>query len=119
MPATAEFLAFLKEQMSGFAPVTVRRMFGGAGIFRDGSMFALVIGGTLYLKADADIQADFEAEDLSPFSYETRDGHRTVMAYRRAPERCFDDPDEMAAWCRKAYAAALRARKPVKTKRRP
>ena len=31
------------------------------------------------------------------------------MNYYRAPERCLDDPDEMAKWCHNAYGAALRA----------
>jgi len=37
-----------------------------------------------------------------------------VMAYWRAPETCLDDRDEMTLWARKAFAAALRARKPAK-----
>ena len=31
------------------------------------------------------------------------------MSYYRIPERCLDDADEMAAWCRAAYAVALKA----------
>ncbi len=37
--------------MAGFGPVAVKRMFGGAGIYRDGLMFALVADDVLYLKA--------------------------------------------------------------------
>jgi len=37
------------------------------------------------------------------------------MSYWRAPEACLDDPEEMTLWARKAFAAALRARKPAKT----
>jgi DNA transformation protein len=113
----AEYLAFVREQMAGFGPVSLRRMFGGAGIFRDGLMFALVAGGTLHFKADAASRADFEAENLKPFSYETKNGERTLTSYWRAPERCFDDPDEMTLWCRKAYDAALRANAPSKKRK--
>jgi TfoX/Sxy family transcriptional regulator of competence genes len=42
---SSEFLEFITEQMVDFGPVSVRRMFGGAGIFRDGLMFALVVDG--------------------------------------------------------------------------
>ncbi len=101
MAASAEFLAFLKDQMAGFAPVTARRMFSGAGIYRDGRIFALVARDSLYLKSDADTQAVFEAEGLQPFTYETKQGARIISSYRRAPARCLDDPDEMAAWCGK------------------
>ena len=113
MAASAEYIDFLKEQLSDFGPVTVRRMFGGAGIFRDGLMFALIADETLYLKADAASQGEFEALSLPPFTYGAK-SKRTVMSYWRAPEACLDDRDEMTEWARKAYDAALRAQKPAK-----
>ena len=117
MAASAEYLDFIKEQLSGFGPVSVRRMFGGAGIFRDGLMFALIADETLYLKADATSQGEFEALSLPPFTYGAKGGKRTIMSYWRAPEACLDDQSEMTEWARKAYAAALRAQKPVKVRK--
>ena len=121
MAASAEFIAFLKEQMAGFGAVTSRRMFSGAGIYRDGVIFALIVQDTLYLKADAESRADFEAEGLGPFTYDTKLGERTITSYWRCPERCLDDPGEMTLWCRKAWGAALRAgvgkNKPARKKR--
>jgi DNA transformation protein len=93
-------------------------MFGGAGIFRDGVMFALIVDDTLYFKADDSNRRDFEAEGLAPFSYETKNGRNTIMSYWRCPDRLFDDPDEMAAWAGKALAAARKAAaKPAAGKR--
>jgi DNA transformation protein len=109
---SAEFLEFIAEQMTEFGPVSVRRMFGGAGIFRDGLMFALIVGEDLYFKADAQTQPAFEAEGLDPFTYATKKQPRTVMSYWRAPARCLDDGDEMTKWCRDAFAVALRSAKP-------
>jgi DNA transformation protein len=109
MAASAEFLEFIREQLSGFGPVTVRRMFGGAGIFRDGLMFAIVAQETLYFKADDEFQAEFESLSLPPFTYGAKGGKRTIMSYWRAPEACLDDRDEMTEWAGKAFAAALRA----------
>jgi DNA transformation protein and related proteins len=114
MPTSAGYLEFIKEQFSDFGPVTVRRMFGGAGIFSDGLMFALIADETLYLKADSVSQSDFEAFNLPPFTYTAKGEKKIVMAYWRAPETCLDDRDEMTLWARKAFAAALRARKPAK-----
>jgi DNA transformation protein len=109
---SGELIEFLKEQMAGFGPVSVRRMFGGAGLFRDGLMFALVVGDVLYLKADAASRGTFEAEGLEAFSYATSSGRNTIMSFMRAPEACLDDPDEMTGWCRLAFDAALRANAP-------
>lgn len=113
MAASAGYLDFIKEQLSGFGPVTVRRMFGGAGIFRDGLMFALIADETLYLKADETSKAEFEALALPSFTYMAKGDRKTVMSYWRAPEACLDDRDEMTEWAGKAFAAALRAQKPA------
>lgn len=109
MAASAELIDFFKEQMAGFGSVTSKRMFGGAGLYRDGLIFALVVADTLYLKADDQTRGRFEAEGLGPFTYDTRLGERTITSYWRCPERCLDDADEMTEWCRLAHGAALRA----------
>ncbi len=84
-------------------------MFGGAGLFRDGLMFALIADDVLFFKVDAESAADFEAENLAAFTYITKKGDKGVMSYRRAPERCLDDPDQMVEWAIKGFYAALRA----------
>ncbi len=94
--------------MHGLGPVSMRRMFGGAGIYADGVMFGLIADDTLYLKANDETKRNFEAEGLGPFVYEG--GGRTVaMSYWRIPERLLDDPDEMVAWARIALGVAQRA----------
>ena len=98
----------IQELFSVFGVVAVRRMFGGAGIYADGTMFGLVADGVIYLKADERNAPAFERENLPPFTYETKDGKRGVMSYRRMPERLYDDPDELATWAHAALAAAQR-----------
>lgn len=105
MAVSREFLEFLKDQMSGFGPVSVRKMFGGAGVSLGDLNFAMVVD-----ESDALNDADFDAENLERFSY-TAKGRRMEMSYRRAPSRLMDDADEMALWCRKAYEAARRVKK--------
>lgn len=110
----------IQELFSVFGAVAVRRMFGGAGIYAEGTMFALLADGVIYLKADEVNTPAFEREELPPFTYATKGGKRGVMSYRRMPDRLYDDPEELAAWAREALAAARRAgvRKPSATKRR-
>jgi DNA transformation protein len=118
MAVSREFLEFIKDQMSGFGPVNIRRMFGGAGISLGGVTFAIVVDEVLYLKEDAFNTRDFEAEKLERFSYESKDSRRIEMSYRCAPARLLDDADEMVLWCRKAYEAALRGRRARHTTQR-
>jgi DNA transformation protein and related proteins len=98
----------LQELFRDFGPVSVRRMFGGQGIFVDGMMIALVAGEVIYLKADAETIPAFEQQGLAPFSYVTKNGEHTLTSYWRMPDRLYDDPEELARWARAAQAAALR-----------
>ena len=99
----------IRELFVEFGPVDVRRMFGGAGVFVDGTMIALVAREVIYLKADSETIPDFEREQLSPFSYATKNGEHKLTSYWRMPDRLYDDPDELAQWARRAHATAMRA----------
>ncbi len=104
-----------------FAPlggVSLRRMFGGLGVFKDGLMFACVVDGTLCLKADEKTAAAFENEGCEQWSYQSRD-RKMAMPYWQAPERLFDEPDEFADWARTAFAVAVRTKKPARKKSAP
>jgi DNA transformation protein len=96
------------ELFAGFGPVAVKRMFGGAGVYAGETIFAIVIDGVIYLKADEQTVPAFEAEGLTPFSYGAKK-KRVVMSYWRIPDRLYDDPEELAQWSREAVSAAQRA----------
>jgi len=100
---------FLIDLFAGFGPVTIRPMFSGFGISADGTNFALALRGGLYLRADDQSIARFEAEGSKPFQYQTRAKTVTVGSYWQLPERLYDDPDELTDWARAALAAAQRA----------
>jgi|SRR5262245_29999994 len=99
----------IAELFSAFGPVSVRRMFGGAGIFADGTMFALVHDGVIYLKTDERNSPAFDREQLAPFSYLRKGERASLLSYRRMPDRLYDDPDELASWARDAVAASIRS----------
>jgi DNA transformation protein len=97
------------ELFQEFGPVSVRRMFGGAGVFVDGRMIGLVARDVIYLKADAETIPAFQLEGLVPFGYATKNGERQLNSYWRMPDRLYDDPEELARWVHAALAAACRA----------
>jgi DNA transformation protein and related proteins len=112
----------LKDLFSTFGPISIRRMFGGAGIFAEGTMFALVADGELYFKADAETMPAFRAAGVGPFVYAAK-GRRVVMSYWRVPDRLLDDQEEFAQWARAAFrtaqrAATMRPRRPAPNRRR-
>ncbi len=104
------FHEFVRELFAGLGPIQIKRMFGGAGGYRDGVMFLLIAGDVIYLKTDEALRAELGREDSGPFLWQPQNGPRageTVeMSYWRLPEAAMDDPDEAAMWGRKALAVA-------------
>ena len=108
MVASESFAQFLREELAPLGRITVRRMFGKSGVFCDGLMLGMVTEDTLYFRVDDLNRAAFkEAESVPPINYQK--GGRTIdLSFWRAPERLFDQPDELVAWAREALAAAHR-----------
>lgn len=99
----------IEEMFQALGPVTIRRMFGGKGIYHQGRILALDFRDEILLKADSVSAPDFEAAGCRQWTYEGRKGTPVKMPYWSVPEAAFDDPDEMAIWVRRAYEAASRA----------
>ena len=112
MPAV-DHLAELFEPVGG---VTIKRMFGGLGVFKSGLMFALVADDVLYFKADETTSPKFAAEGFGQWLYEGR-GKSVAMPYWQAPERLYDEPEDFAEWARDAFEVAVRTRKPKVAKK--
>ena len=109
MSASRGFLELLEDLLRPLGPISVRRMFGGAGIYCDGQVFAFVDDDQLFFKTDEAGRSAFADEGMGPFTYTTKHGPGTLMSYWRAPERLLEDPDEMVAWARTALGVARRA----------
>ena len=109
MPKRSEFVEHVVESLRAFGPVEARSMFGGWGLYHEGLFFALVADDVLYLKADDENCAEFDARGLDHWVYEPRKGERIVTKYRQAPEEGFENATVMAKWARSAYGAALRS----------
>jgi DNA transformation protein len=108
MVASNAFADFLREQFAPIGRVTLRRMFGKTGVFYDGVRLGMVTENTLYFRVDAQNRVTFkEAEAFPPLNYAKR-GHTIDLSFWRAPERLFDEPDELIAWARAALEAARR-----------
>jgi len=110
------FKAFIQDQLAGFGPVSIRNMFGGAGVYADGVMFALLADDTLYLKADAATSRAFADEGMGPFTYKAEGRKPIAMSYWEVPPRLMEDPDELAEWARIAHRVASAAKKPSRKK---
>ncbi len=99
----------IEEMFQALGPVSIRRMFGGKGIYHRGHIVAIELRDGVLLKADAVSAPAFEAAGATRWAYEGKTGKPVNMPYWSIPDEAFDDPDVMARWVRLAYEAALRA----------
>ncbi len=103
-PFVTQVLALL----TPLGDVRVKRMFGGHGLFLDGTMFALIPRkGGLYLKADQVNRPDFEEQGSQSHG---------KMPYFEAPAETMEGWHAMEPWATGSVAASLRA-KSKKTKK--
>ena len=89
-----------------FGRISVRRMFGGEGIYGNGPMFGIIVDDRIYFKTDDTTRGAYVAEQCEPFTY-MKEGKRMSMSYFAIPERLYDAPEELADWARQAHGVAL------------
>ena len=99
----------IHDMFESLGPVSIRRMFGGKGIYHQGKILALEVDGEILLKADSDSSPQFAAAGSSQWIYEGKN-KPVKMPYWSIPDAALDDPDELAQWVRLAFEAALRAK---------
>ena len=98
----------LKALFEPFGSVTVKRMFGGSGIYAEGLCFAIEADGKVFLKTDALSRVDFSAADSAPFTYVAK-GKSRPTSYWSLPTAAHEDDDELRRWARMGLDAARRA----------
>jgi DNA transformation protein len=100
--------AWVQEALEPLGAVTMRKMMGGATLYLDGTIFAILDQGEMWLKSDGEADAIWDAEGCERFSVTFKDGRVDTMNYRRAPQDVYDDPDAMRRWASLAVEAGLR-----------
>lgn len=112
--------ATLRELFASLQPISIRRMFGGKGIYSDGRIVALVLNDQLFLKTDEQTAPRFEEVGSRRWTYQREGRTPVAMPYHNLPDDAWDDPDLMAEWGRLAVEAAIRhgAKKPPERAKR-
>jgi DNA transformation protein and related proteins len=117
MALDAGLVDWVAEAMARLGRVTTRAMMGGATLYCDRTIFAIITGdGGLWFKADAVSDAVWDEAGCERFSYTFSDGRVGVMNYRRAPDDVYDDADALRQWAALGLEAGARA--PAKKVRR-
>ena len=102
----------IQDLFRSVGPVTIKRMFGGKGIYVDGRIIAVELRDTLMLKGDVEAGPLYEEAGSRQWRYtHNKSGKEVAMPYWNMPEGAFDDPDEAEKWARIAVGASIRAGK--------
>ena len=117
MAADQGLIDWVAEAMEPVGTVTKRAMMGGATLYCDGTIFAIIShDDVLWFKADAESDAVWDDAGCGRFTYEMGDRVGS-MNYRRAPDDVYDDPDELRRWGLLGLEAGRRA--PAKKSKKP
>lgn len=101
----------IHDLFAGLGPVTIKRMFGGKGVYFQGLIVAVELSdGDLLLKADSISAPEFEAAGSRQWIPAGKSGP-VKMPYWSIPDEAIDDPDVMTEWAKRAYEASLRVAK--------
>ena len=112
-------IEWVREALEPLGSVSLRRMMGGATLYVDGTIFAIVADDELWFKADAETDAIWDEEGCERFVVGEKDGQPQTMNYRRAPTDVYDDAEIMQKWAAVALQAGLRGAAKKRPKRKP
>lgn len=92
----------LVDDLQALGEITAKKMFGGFGVFLDGTMFAIVDStGGCYLRSDPTSASRFEERGAT---------RHARMPYWQIPESVRADEETLLSWAQESLAAARAAR---------
>jgi DNA transformation protein and related proteins len=97
--ADDSFLQYVLEQLAGVRPLSVRRMFGGHGLYLDGTFFGIVHTGALYFRTDETSRHVYVRAGARPFNPK---GRQELHRYYEVPGEILEDADALCIWAEAA-----------------
>lgn len=90
------FMEHIHQMLSGIDGFSVRKMFGGAGLYVNGNIFGIVNEATMYLKTDRTNQDDFIKKGMERFKpFKDRPMN---MPYFEVPPEVLEDSEVLKEW---------------------
>jgi len=114
MAVDESFKDYVVDQLGTLGFVTVKKMFGGAGIYYDGLIFGLLAGDVIYFKVDDSNKLDYERAGMKAF--QPFDDKPIVMSYYEVPVDILENRELLAEWAMKSLVVSRN--KNTKTKKK-
>jgi len=103
MKASPEYLNFIMDKLSPIGGIRSRAMFGGYGIFYEGSMFALIAEDTLYFKVNESNRAMYKKAQSKPFPH--------GISYWEVPTEVIEENSKLLDWANLSIGIAQKIAK--------
>ena len=103
MKANPEYLNFVMDKLSPIGNIRSRAMFGGYGIFYEGSMFALIAEDILYFKVNESNRDMYEKARSKPFPH--------GISYWEVPTEVIEENSKLFNWANISIGIAQSATK--------
>jgi DNA transformation protein len=100
--------AWVQEALEPMGTLSMRKMMGGATLYLDGTIFAIMVDGELWMKSDVEADPIWDEVSRDRFTVTFKDGTIDRMNYRRAPSDVYDDAEEMQRWTSVSLEAGRR-----------
>ena len=93
------FKDYVLDQLADLHGVTCRAMFGGYGLYQQGTSFGIIHKGRLYFKTDRITAARYRDRGMEPFKPSAA---QTLKNYYEVPVEVLEVADDLTVWASQA-----------------
>jgi DNA transformation protein len=106
MSVSNGYRTFIVDQLAAVPALSMRRMFGGVGLYSGESFFALIDDDALFFKVDDANREDYVSRGMKAFMPFP---DKASMGYFQVPADVIEEAEELARWARRSIEVAQRA----------
>ena len=116
MTISDDYILYVAHQLKSLGNLTVKKMFGGAGIYFENVFFALIADDVLYFKVDETNRTHSAPKAMGRFK--PFDDKPYTMQYYEVPVDILEDSEELYKWAMVSFniGKIKKNKKPAKKK---
>ncbi len=103
----------LYDVLGHISGMSMRRMFSGWGVYKDGVILGIIVGNIFYIKRYSGAVMSDGLQNGELFSYKRADGRLVTLPYISVPEECLNDPLRIEAILDAAFRFSVQSKKEV------
>ncbi len=106
----SSFAQYCADMLNPFGEISIKSMFGGYGVYKDGVIIGIIGDDELFFKKTSDNEHLFNTYENHPFTYE-KDGKTMTMSYQSVSEEVLNNHEQIEELITATYNASLKRKK--------